>query len=34
MYTLSVYTAGEIDLFENLDIVQITLLVAAGASSG
>ena len=27
-YTLSVYRAGEIDLFENLDIVQITLLVA------
>ena len=28
MYTLSVYIAGEIDLFENLDIVHITLLVA------
>ena len=31
MYTLSVYIAGEIDLFENLDIVHITLLVAAAA---
>ena len=29
MYTLSVYIAGEIDLFENLDIVHITLLVVA-----
>ena len=28
-YTLSVYRAGEIDLFENLDIVHIRLLVAA-----
>ena len=28
-YTLSVYIAGEIDLFENLDIVQIRLLVDA-----
>jgi len=27
-YTLSVYRAGEIDLFENLDIVHIRLLVA------
>ena len=27
MYTLSVYIAGEIDLFENLDIVHIKLLV-------
>ena len=27
MYTLSVYIAGEIDLFENLYIVHITLLV-------
>jgi hypothetical protein len=27
MYTLSLYIAGEIDLFENLDIVHITLLV-------
>jgi len=26
-YTLSVYRAGEIDLFENLDIVHIRLLV-------
>ena len=26
-YTLSVYLAGEIDLFENLDIVHIRLLV-------
>ena len=26
-YTLSVYRAGEIDLFENLDIVLIRLLV-------
>ena len=26
-YTLSVYPAGEIDLFENLDIVHIRLLV-------
>ena len=30
-YTLSVYRAGEIDLFENLDIVHIRLLVAGGA---
>ena len=28
-YTLSVYRAGEIDLFENLDIVHIRLLVGA-----
>ena len=28
-YTLSVYRAGEIDLFENLDIVHITLLVVS-----
>ena len=28
-YTLSVYRAGEIDLFENLDIVHIRLLVVA-----
>ena len=27
MYTLSVYIAGKIDVFENLDIVHITLLV-------
>jgi hypothetical protein len=26
-YTLSVYRAGKIDLFENLDIVHIRLLV-------
>ena len=30
MYTLSVYIAGEIDLFENLDKVHITLLVEGG----
>jgi len=29
-YALSVYRAGEIDLFENLDIDQIKLLVVAG----
>ena len=29
MYTLSVYIAGEIDLFENLDKVHITLLAAS-----
>ena len=27
MYTLSVYIEGEIDLFDSLDIVHITLLV-------
>ena len=32
MYTLSAYIAGEIDLFENLDIVHITLLVVGGYS--
>ena len=28
-YTLSVYSAGEINLFQNLDIVHIRLLVAS-----
>jgi hypothetical protein len=32
-YTLTVYRAGEIDLFENLDIVHIRLLVVPGAQS-
>ena len=32
MYTLSVYIAGEIDLFESLDIVHITLLVVVHVS--
>ena len=31
-YTLSVHRAGEIDLFENLDIVHIRLLVAPCAT--
>jgi len=32
-YTLSVYRAGEIDLFENLDIVHIRLLVGCNQPS-
>ena len=32
-YTLRVYRAGEIDLFENLDIVHIRFLVAVTVSS-
>ena len=31
-YTLSVYRAGEIDLFKNLDIVHIRLLVDGAGS--
>ena len=33
-YTLSLHRAGEIDLFENLDIVHIRLLVEAARHSG